>query len=156
MFNPLSIGLPPALLILGLSAAHAGPRVDEAGAIACVNDKWDESEPDKGHKLVDYAGRCVNVPNDPSAEKVTEECVGKYEYLPDGSWTGAGTCTRTHKGGDRTYDSFAEGSQLKDYTYIITGGTGKYERATGGGTYSCENLTDTLCGGTYKGVMELP
>jgi hypothetical protein len=35
-----------------------------------VNDKWDEREPDKGHKLVDYAGRCLNIPDDPP--KATE------------------------------------------------------------------------------------
>ena len=40
------------------------------GAVARVNDKWDEREPDKGHKLVDYAGRCLNIPDDPP--KATE------------------------------------------------------------------------------------
>ena len=58
-----------------------------------MNDKWDEKEVEKGHKLVDYAGRCVNVPNDPAAPKVAEDCVGKYEYMPDGSYKGSGTCT---------------------------------------------------------------
>ena len=28
--------------------------------------------------------------------------------------------------------------------------------AKGGGTYTYENLTDTLSGGKYKGKMELP
>jgi hypothetical protein len=37
-----------------------------------------------------------------------------------------------------------------------TGGTGKYEGTSGGGTYFYENLTDTLAGGTYKGKFELP
>ncbi len=45
---------------------------------------------------------------------------------------------------------------LKDYTYKITGGTGKYKGASGGGTYIYENLTDTLSGGSYKGTIELP
>jgi hypothetical protein len=45
---------------------------------------------------------------------------------------------------------------LKEYTYKITGGTGKYKGAGGGGTYFYENLTDTLSGGTYKGTIELP
>ena len=57
--------------------------------MACVIDKWDEKEPDKGHKLVDYAGRCVNIPDDPAAPKITEDCVGNYEYMPDGSWKGS-------------------------------------------------------------------
>ena len=37
--------------------------------------------------------------------------------------------------------------------YKITGGTGKYEGASGGGTYDLEELTDTLLGGTYKGQL---
>jgi hypothetical protein len=145
-----------AFLILGSGVANAGQTINEAGVIVCVNDKWDEKEVEKGHKLVDYAGRCVNVPNDPGAEKVTEDCIGKYEYMPDESWKASGTCTRTHKGGDKTYDSWEEGSQLKEYPYKVTGGTGKYQGASGGGTYIYENLTDTLSGGTYKGAMQLP
>ena len=88
--------------------------------------------------------------------KVTEDCVGKYEYMPDESWKGSGTCTRTHKGGDKSYDTYEEGSQLKEWTYKVTGGTGKYEGASGGGTYIYENLTDTLSGGTYKSTIVLP
>ena len=110
----------------------------------------------KGHKLVDYAGRCVDIPNDPAAPKYTEDCVGKYEYMPDESWKGSGTCTDTFKGGDKMSDTWEEGSHLKEYTYKITGGTGKYEGASGGGTYFYENLTDTLAGGTYKGQIVLP
>ena len=47
-------------------------------------------------------------------------------------------------------------SHLKEYTYKYTGGTGKYEGASGGGTYMYEGLTDTLFGGTYKGQLVLP
>jgi hypothetical protein len=149
----LFVAMPAALLILANGAANAGTTMDEAGALACVTDKWDEKEPDKGHKLVEYAGRCVGIPDDPAAPKYTEDCVGNYEYMPDGSWKGTGTCTRTHEGGDKSYDTFEEGSQLKEYPYKITGGTGKYEGASGGGTYMYENLTDTLSGGTYKGTL---
>ena len=156
--NPkhLFIAVPAALFILGSGAAIAGQTNNEAGAIACVNDKWNESEPDKGHKLVDYAGRCVKIPNDPTVAKVAMDCVGNYEYMPDGSWKGAGTCTRTYKDGDKMTDAWEEGSQLKEYPYKITGGTGKYKDATGGGTYVYENLTDTLAGGTFKGKIVLP
>jgi hypothetical protein len=61
----LFVAVPTALFVLGSGAAIAGQTVNEAGVIVCVNDKWDEKEVEKGHKLVDYAGRCVNVPNDP-------------------------------------------------------------------------------------------
>ena len=150
------VAVPAALLILGSSAANAGETINEAGAVAGVVDKWNESEPDKGHKLVDYAGRCVVIPDDPAAPKATCDCVGKYEYMPDGSWKGAGTCTETFKGGDKINENWEEGSHLKESTYKYTGGTGKYEGASGGGTYTLDTLTDTLQGGRYKGTIELP
>jgi hypothetical protein len=151
----LLLALSATLLVLGSGAANAGETVNEAGAIVCVTDKWDEKEPEKGHKLVDAAMRCVIVPDDPAAPRFAEDCVGKYEYMPDGSWKGSGTCTDTYKGGDKKYDSWEEGSHLKEYTYKITGGTGKYEGASGGGTYLYESLTDTLAGGRFKGTLVL-
>lgn len=99
----LFVAVPAAFFILGNAVAIAGQTVDVAGAIACVNDKWTESEPEKGHKLADLVQRCVLIPNDPAAPKFTEDCVGKYEYMPDKSWKGAGTCTETFKGGDKRY-----------------------------------------------------
>lgn len=152
----LSVAVPAALLVIGSGAANAEQTINEAGAIAFVVDKWDEKEPEKGHKLVDMAARTVAIPDDPAAPKYTEDCVGKYEYMPDESWKGSGTCTYTFKSGDKMYDSWEEGSDLKEYPYKITGGTGKYEGASGGGTYFYENLTDTLSGGTYKGQLVLP
>jgi hypothetical protein len=152
----LSVAVPAALLVIGSGAATAGQTINEAAAMACVNDKWDEKEVEKGHKLVDFAGRCINIPNDPAAPKSAGNCVGKYEYMPDESWKGSGTCTYTFKGGDTLSDSWEEGSHLKEYTYKYTGGTGKYQGASGGGTYMYENITDTLAGGTYKGQLVLP
>jgi hypothetical protein len=52
--------------------------------------------------------------------------------------------------------TWEEGSHLKEYTYKNTGGTGKYEGAGGGGTYTLEELTDTLLGGKHNGTVELP
>src|SRR5687767_8777141 len=91
----------PAALLAGSGLAQAGQTIDEAGVIVCVNDKWDEKEVGKGHKLVDVVQRCVLVPSDPADPKASEDCVGKYEYMPDGSWKGAGTCTNNYKGGDK-------------------------------------------------------
>jgi hypothetical protein len=152
----LFVAVPATLIILGNGAANAGQSINETGAFACVTDKWDESEPEKGHKVVEYAGRCVHIPDDPAAPKCPTDCVGKYEYMPDKSWKGSGTCTWTFKGADKVYEAFEEGSHLKEYSYKITGGTGKYEGASGGGTYTFDNLTDTLGGGRYKGTMQLP
>ena len=152
----LLTALPAALLFLGTGPANAGKTIEEAGALACVMDKWDEKEIEKGHKLVDSSARCIDIPNDPADPKYSQVCPGKYEYMPDGSWKASGTCTDTYKDGDTKFESWEEGSNLKDYTYKITGGTGKYKGAGGGGTYIYESLTDTLSGGSYKGTIELP
>ncbi len=106
-----------ALLILAGGPANAGQTVNEAGALACVTDKWDEKEVEKGHKLVDANVRCVDIPNDPSAPKYSQECKGKYEYMPDGGWKAAGTCTDTYKSGDTKFEAWEEGAALKEYTY---------------------------------------
>ena len=110
--NPkqLVIALPAAFLMLGNAPAKAAQTIDESGALACVTDKWDEKEPEKGHKLVDAADRCVDIPNDPAAAKYSQECVGKYEYMPDESWKGGGTCTDDYKGGDTKFETIEEGS----------------------------------------------
>jgi hypothetical protein len=52
-----------ALVILGSGAASAGEPIKDTGAMACVTDRWDVQEPEKGHKLVDAAMRCVLVPD---------------------------------------------------------------------------------------------
>lgn len=152
------VALSIALLLLSfttVSTATAG-KVDEAGALACVNDKWDEKEVAKDHKVVDYAGRCLAIPNDAGGAITSEDCTGKYEYMPDKSWKGSGTCVETRKDfGTRTV-TFEEGSHLKEFTYKFTSGTGKWEGITGSGTYSNDPVTDTLTGGRYKATLTLP
>jgi hypothetical protein len=153
----LFIALLAALCIMGTWTANAGQTINQAGAIACVNDKWDVKEPEKGHKLIDYAGRCILIPDDATAMKSTEDCVGKYEFMPDESYKGSGTCAEKFKeAADTLTHTWEEGSDLKESRYKFTGGTGKYEGASGGGTYTLDELTDTLYGGKYKGAIELP
>ena len=69
------VAVPAALFVLGNGGAIAGQTINEAATMACVNDKWEETEPDKGHKLVDFAGRCISVPTD-AAPKSAGDCVG--------------------------------------------------------------------------------
>ncbi len=141
---------------LSPAVAIAGNLIDEAGVIVCVNDKWEEKEQKPGHKVVDYAGRCVKVPDNAASPKVTEDCTGQYEYLPDGSWSGSGSCTAKYSTDDTISVTWAESSQLKEWTYAATGGSGKYKGILGGGTYKYDNLTDTLAGGRYKSKWQLP
>ena len=152
----LVIVVPAALIIVGNGASTAGETINEEAAFAFVIDKSSESEPEKGHKLSQYVFRCVVIPDDPAMPKYTEECIGNYEYRPDGSWKADGACTDTYKSGDKVFVTFQEGSHLKEKSYKISGGTGKYEGASGGGTYTDEFLTDTLTGGRTKGKMVLP
>ena len=69
----LFVAVPAALLILGNGAANAGKTINEAGAIVCVTDKWDEKEPEKGHKLVDY---CWPMRGHPQRSRRTEVTAG--------------------------------------------------------------------------------
>jgi hypothetical protein len=150
------IGVPAAFLVLGSCVAIAGKTINQVGALVCVTDKWEEKELEKGHKLADWAGRCIGVPDNSALEKSVEDCVEKYEYMPDQSWKGTGTCTRNFKSGDKITKTFEEGSRLKVNTYTITSGTGKYQGAKGSGTYTCDSLNDTLCGGRFKDKIQLP
>jgi hypothetical protein len=110
---------------------------------------------EKGHKLVDAAMRCVLVPDDDAEPTISQDCVGNYEYMPDESWKGSGTCTDNYPDGKISL-TWEEGSALKEYTYTKTGGTGKYQGVKGGGTYMYKSLSDTLSGGKYKGTIILP
>jgi hypothetical protein len=157
MSKQLLVAVPVAFLFVGQGVANAGKTEEEVGTLVCLIDKWNETEPAKEHKLVDYAGRCMIVPDDPAGPKVTEECTGKFEYKPDKSWKANGTCTDTYPNGDKKYITWEEGSHLnKEYTYEATGGTGKYQGVKGSGTYRYENLTDSVYGGKIKGKLELP
>jgi hypothetical protein len=123
----------PALVVLSHSAVNAG-EFEETGALVCVTDKWDEKELEKGHKLADAVMRCVAVPDDPALDKYAQDCTGKYEYMSDGSWKSAGSCTNTYKAGDKSYETWEEGSHLKEYTYKKTGAN---MRASLAGALTC-------------------
>lgn len=152
-FIVLSIAL---LMLFLTNAPTVAGEIKEAGALACVNDKWDEKEVAKDHKVVDYAGRCLAISNNAADGITSEDCTGKYEYMPDKSWKGSGTCVETKKDvGTRTV-TFEEGSHLKEFTYKILSGTGKWEGITGSGTYSNDPVTDTLTGGRFKATITLP
>jgi hypothetical protein len=153
----LIVVVPAAVFVFGNGAAIAGNTVEGAGAVACVNDKWDVNEPEKGHKLIVYAGRCVFIPNDAAAEKATQDCAGNFEYMPDGSYKASGTCTHTFKSGDKRFHKWEEGTHIKERgRFTITGGTGKLDGVRGSGTYALDELTDSLQGGTYTEKVELP
>lgn len=152
----LLVAIAASPLMMTPDAARAGKSEAESGVLVCVTDKWTETEPEKGHKLADAVQRCVVVRDRPDEQTYLQQCTAKYESMPDGSWKSKGECTNTYKSGDKSYETFEEGSHLKEYTYKKTGGTGKYENVGGGGTYMYEAVTDALFGGRFKGTIEFP
>ena len=82
---------------------------ESTGALALVVDKWNVSEPEKGHKLVEYAGRGLGIPDDLTEPPAVGSYLGNYEFMPDGSWTGAGIATETFKGEGTTYYTWRGG-----------------------------------------------
>ena len=41
--------------------------IKDVGSLAYMVDKWDVKKSEKGHKLINYAGRCVAIPDDAAA-----------------------------------------------------------------------------------------
>ena len=91
----------PALFVLNLGTANAGKTLEEAGALVCVTDKWDEKELEKGHKLADAVMRCVAVPDSPDLDRYAQACTGKYEYMPDGTGRAPGRARIATRAGTR-------------------------------------------------------
>ena len=63
--NLLFVVVPATFLILGDGAANAGQTIDKVGAIACVTDKWTETELEKGHKLAELGSTMRSPPDRP-------------------------------------------------------------------------------------------
>ena len=137
----LVIAVPAALFILSSGVASAGEPKKDTGAMACVNDKWDVKEPEKGHKLVDAAMRCVLIPDDPAEPTISQDCAGNYEYMPDGSWKGTGTCTDNYPEGKISL-TWEEGSHLKEYTYTRPAVPGNI-RASRVAVHTCTRILAT-------------
>ena len=76
--NPMQlfVAVPAALFILGSGAANVGQTEDVAGAIACVNDEWTKSEPDKDTSWPILSNDASASPMDPAAPKFTQDFWG--------------------------------------------------------------------------------
>ena len=134
---------------------------ESTGKFAIVVDKWNPKEVE-GHTLVEYAGRGLGFPDDSAEPWVYGSYAGTYKFMPGGKWTGSGTGTETYEGGDTTTYTWEESSEFKENTYKYTGGTGKYEGASGSGTYTTTYDVSpgykpvTLQGCQYKDDIVLP
>ena len=52
----------PVLLVLSHGTANAGKSVEEAGALVCVTDKWDEKALEKGTSWLTLLSDAVSFP----------------------------------------------------------------------------------------------
>ena len=64
MLKSLIVAVP--VLVLGSGLANAGKTIDVAGTMACVNDKWNESEPGKGHSWPNMPADALSFPTIPT------------------------------------------------------------------------------------------
>ena len=93
----LFVAAPAVFLILGGGAANAGQTINEEGPTVCATDKWNELSLRRDTSWSTSLDDGVCVSNDPALPSHPHDCVGKYEYMPDGSWKGSGTCTAPTK-----------------------------------------------------------
>lgn len=147
-----------ALLLVVAGAANAGERIEGSGHEGWYTTLVSELEFGEGHSAMLWRGEGVQFGDDPSqpAGLMTGDCVAIFEFMPDETYKGNGFCTYTDLDGDKTFFTFWEGSDMEEGRTKYFGGTGKFAGVTGGGTYTGEELTDTLSMYTYKDVMELP
>lgn len=153
----MSAAIAAALLLGAAEAANAGERIEESGHEAFATIVWDELELDEGHSFAWWRGEGVGFDDDPTSPAYlnTGDCAATYEFMPDDTYKASGFCTYTDRDGDKWFVKWWEGSDMEEGRYEYTGGTGKYAGVTGGGTYTGEELTDTLSTFTYEGVMVL-
>ena len=76
----LLIATVAVLCIFASQKATAGQTIPDVGYMACVTRQVGRTEPEKGHKLVDFAAAAFSLPGDEA--KSAGPCVGKYEYRP--------------------------------------------------------------------------
>ena len=109
----------------------------------------DAKEPDKGHKLVDYAGRCVTIPDDPAATPMaTDDCVGNYEYSLMGAGTARGPATsllKVETSCTRAVRRVRTSRNIRSRSPVAPANT----NAPAAAARTLDNLTDTLGGGRY-------
>ncbi len=147
-----------ALLLVVAGAANAGEKIKFSGNEACHNVFADEVQIAEGHSVGIFHDQCLDFDDDPGAfgHLATGDCVGIYEARPDETYEVNGFCIYTYRDGSTDFEKFWETSEMETGRYEVLGGTGKMAGATGGGTYTCNELTDTLSHCPFSGVTELP
>ena len=143
------------------TGAHAGDSYD-AGGVGKGTNKTSVVVVREGHMLMNsistYTGYEASDPKNPM-NGMTGTCRGAIE-LKVPSATGQGHCEFTAKNGDKQISTWVATGVAKSGaitgTWTHVGGTGRYQGATGGGTF--HSLTDRKTGtfvNTVKGAILL-
>ena len=65
-------------LFLAVEWQVRASRKRSTGAMACVNDKWDVKEPEKGHKTGRRRHALWSYPDDLAEPTISQDCAGNY------------------------------------------------------------------------------
>ena len=87
----------PAVFLVFSSCVAIAKTINKAGALVCVTDKYTEKELEKGHKLADWVGRCVGIPDNSTAEMYTSDCIGNTSLSPTKAIRPLGAALSTSK-----------------------------------------------------------
>jgi hypothetical protein len=115
-------------------------------------------ELDEGHSVMLTFGQGVEVAADPSmpTHMSAIDCAGMIENFPDKTYKGNGYCTLTAADGSKLFQRWQEGTDMAEGRYETFGGTGKFEGAKGGGTYTVGEIPNGRGVSMWKGTTEYP
>jgi len=127
--------LPVAAAALTLFAGHA---LAESYATSGTTYFAQTAEPfalPTGEKVVQFTWSGLHMADNPAypSDGAAQDCAGTLWIAADGGTTVRGACTLTDKDGDVEALTF-EGTR-ETGAFTVTGGTGKYQGATGSGSY---------------------
>ena len=152
----IRIHLMACAFAVGTVGAHAGETYN-AGGVAKGTNQTTIEVVSEGHMLMHtvstYESLETTDANSPY-NGMTGKCWGAVEIKVPGA-SGAGNCAFVNAAGEKNFTAWTVKGLGKDGalvgTWAALGGTGKYQNASGGGTFS--SLTDRS-GGTFVNRIE--
>ncbi len=130
-----------AILLGSVGTTVAGETISASGDSTAVF-VVDVLQLEEGHQLILYRGKYVFIAQDTSTPNhlavgdcyASVDAQGELESVQ-------GYCAFTDRGGDRYFVRFERGTGEEDGRWSVIAGTGKWDGATGGGTYVSETIS---------------
>ena len=144
-------------LVLVAPAATASQSIDQSGTEVFTTEVWKNIELGKDRSSAIWQGLGAVEADDPEMplHRATANCVGIYEFGPGDRSTAQGRCAYTLQDGEKIFLEWGHDQENPQPHYRWTGGTGRYQGASGGGTYALEQLDNGLSVGTFNGTLKL-